>query len=217
MRKPHRVFSFGSLILILIGVLVGYPFAARFPTVQYLVLALLLTGYFAAIRATGDRRRQLIVGVILTLLPVVETVLDLLTDSHLFAQGLITSLIPVSLYTMARIAAFVFRSGPAALDKLYAAVCVYLIAGVSWASVYAELEFRVPGSIKFPVGAENWGDFVYYSFVTLTTLGYGDVCPVSMAARSLAVLEAVFGVVFMATVVARLVGLHTGAPQGDDK
>jgi uncharacterized membrane protein len=55
----------------------------------------------------------------------------------------------------------------------------------------------------------DWSDFIFYSFTTLTTLGYGDITPVSPAARSFAVLEAITGVFYAAVLVARLVGLLT--------
>jgi hypothetical protein len=54
----------------------------------------------------------------------------------------------------------------------------------------------------------NWSDLMFFSFVTLTTLGYGDITPVTSAARSLAVIEAVFGVLYNAILIARLVGLY---------
>jgi len=54
----------------------------------------------------------------------------------------------------------------------------------------------------------HWSDLLFFSFVTLTTLGYGDITPVTSAARSLAVIEAVFSVLYNAILIARLVGLY---------
>ncbi len=94
-------------------------------------------------------------------------------------------------------------------DTLYGAVCVYLLSGVLWSSLYGLIELIQPGSFS---GGSGQGvtlpDLLFFSFVTLTTLGYGDITPVTSPARSLAVLEAVFGVLYNALLIARLVGLY---------
>jgi hypothetical protein len=97
-------------------------------------------------------------------------------------------------------------------DTVMGAICLYLLIGYMWANFYALTEFAVPGSFKFPDYAQpgpgtiipeyNWG---YYSFITLTTLGYGDITPISYRARTLSWMEAVVGVTYMATTIAFLV------------
>ena len=98
-------------------------------------------------------------------------------------------------------------------DTLCGAVSVYLLLGIAWVLLYGVIETVQPGSFNVSsalTGDESkaWADLVYYSFVTLTTLGYGDVAPLSPRVRSLAVLEAITGVFYVAILVARLVGLH---------
>jgi hypothetical protein len=99
-------------------------------------------------------------------------------------------------------------------DTLYAAFSAYLLIGVLFASVYMILETVQPGSLGIATGADgttrNWDAF-YFSLVTLTTLGYGDISPNFGLARSVAPMEAVFGQLYMAALVARLVGLWTAA------
>lgn len=97
-------------------------------------------------------------------------------------------------------------------DTVLGAVCVYLLIGLMWTNFYALIELAEPGSFDFPASARTQADsdipelaFGYYSFVTLTTLGYGDVTPVSFRARTLSWMEAVVGVTYMATVIAFLV------------
>lgn len=97
-------------------------------------------------------------------------------------------------------------------DTVMGAICVYLLIGYMWANLYALTEFVAPGSFNFPDYARpdagtiipeyNWG---YYSFITLTTLGYGDITPISYRARTLSWMEAVVGVTYMATTIAFLV------------
>jgi voltage-gated potassium channel len=78
-----------------------------------------------------------------------------------------------------------------------------------WNSVYLLLIALDPESFHFSRALDAGGkDFTYYSFVTLTTLGYGDITPVTDPARSLSLLEAVMGQLYLAVLVARLVGIH---------
>ena len=99
-------------------------------------------------------------------------------------------------------------------DTLYGAVCVYLLSGVMWASLYGLVELLQPHAFQASSGqGVTRSDLLFFSFVTLTTLGYGDITPVTSPARSLAVVEAVFGVLYNALLIARLVGLYRpGAP-----
>ncbi len=99
-------------------------------------------------------------------------------------------------------------------DTLYAAFSAYLLIGVLFASLYMILEAIQPGSLGFEAGvnggSRSWDAF-YFSLVTLTTLGYGDISPNFGLARSVAPMQAVFGQLYMAALVARLVGLWTAA------
>jgi hypothetical protein len=104
-------------------------------------------------------------------------------------------------------------------NRLYGAVCVYLMIGVLWALMYSTLGRLDPSAFdgSLPISSEDWNqEWIYYSFVTLTTLGYGDILPVSATARSLAYSEAVVGVFYMAMLVAALVGSYA-ATKTDSK
>lgn len=98
------------------------------------------------------------------------------------------------------------------VDTLAGAGCGYLLLGVLWAGLYATLEVVQPGSIALPDGARGLEDastwFTYFSFVTITTLGYGDITPVTASAGMLAAIEALVGQLYIAVLIARLVGLH---------
>jgi hypothetical protein len=99
-------------------------------------------------------------------------------------------------------------------DTIAGAACGYLFIGFMWAMLYALLDHFVPGSLYFP---EAWthmpsggemARYVYFSFVTLTTLGYGDIVPRTADASGLVVAEAVVGQLYLTILIARLVGLH---------
>ena len=104
------------------------------------------------------------------------------------------------------------------LDTISAAVCAYLLMGVAWAYAFAVVELRHPGSFsaalfqRIPGNAApllaSLHSFIYYSFVCLTTTGFGDIAPVSEGARTLSVLESVVGQLYMAVLIARLVSLE---------
>lgn len=113
----------------------------------------------------------------------------------------------------------VLHGGPVTADKLCGAMCVYLLIGVVWAVLYSLIEYGSPGSfavsqaalaldVRNGSGYEAFATLEYFSFVTLTTLGYGDITPVSPTARTLASFEAVVGQLYLAVMIARLVGLH---------
>lgn len=108
------------------------------------------------------------------------------------------------------------------LDTIYGAISVYLLLGLAWAAIYSFLELGWPGSLNMGVFAQEYADgtarshgaySAYFSFVTLSTLGYGDITPVSPAARTLAMLEAVIGQMYIAVLIARLVGMHISQQQ----
>jgi len=114
----------------------------------------------------------------------------------------------------------VVRSTHVDADTVMGAMCVYLLIGFMWTNLYAIVYTIEPAAFRFP---ENWQvdqglvapefTFGYYSFVTLTTLGFGDVIPITYRARTLSWLEAVFGVTYLAVVVASLVGQIIAARQ----
>jgi hypothetical protein len=103
----------------------------------------------------------------------------------------------------------VFRRQEVDRDTLFGACCIYLLLGLSWASLYGLLIHFSPGVLGAPPGATTSdAELIYFSFVTLTTLGYGDLTPVASAAQSLATLQSLLGILFPAVLVARLVSLY---------
>jgi hypothetical protein len=109
----------------------------------------------------------------------------------------------------------VFRAGPVTGGRIQDAVAAYLLIGLTWTQIYLILQLYLPGSIGLPLPASALTEqaveskFTYFSFVTLTTLGYGDIVPIHPVARMFVVLEALIGQLFPATLLARLVALET--------
>ena len=106
----------------------------------------------------------------------------------------------------------VFRPGNITHHRVQGAVVVYLLAGLAWGHVYNIVHLIDPSAIRIPlvpiVPSARFAQFQYFSFETLTTLGYGDVLPISALARALASSEALFGQLYPALMIARLVTLE---------
>ena len=104
----------------------------------------------------------------------------------------------------------VLLSGAIDANKIVGAICIYLLMGLIWALMYLFLAQAIPGAfngLDQLVWYDNFANVAYYSFVTLTTLGYGDISPVASVARFLVYMEAVVGVFYMAILVASLIGI----------
>ena len=90
-------------------------------------------------------------------------------------------------------------------NLIYCAISIYLLIGIMWAGLYVVLEGISPGSFS---GISDTADLVYFSFVTLTTVGFGDVAPLSILVKRLAVFEAAMGGIYMAIIIAMIVGRY---------
>ena len=111
-----------------------------------------------------------------------------------------------------------FRAGPVNVHRIQGAVAAYLLLGLAWALAYEAVALVASGAFSGSQAGAERGRFIYFSFVTLTTVGYGDVTPVHPVARSLAVAEALTGQLYPAILLARLVALATGSsPAGPGK
>ncbi|MFL6735390.1 MAG: potassium channel family protein [Sphingomicrobium sp.] len=99
-------------------------------------------------------------------------------------------------------------------ETIYAALSTYLLAGLFFGQIYWSIEQQWPGSLSGPDPVTD-ATTVYYSFVTLATLGYGDFLPRSDLARGVATFEVIGGQLFLAVMVARLIGAFGGATSDD--
>ena len=111
---------------------------------------------------------------------------------------------------------FIFSIQAVTKDVLYAATAVYLLLGAFFVPIYGLIETLQPGSFvdgAAPQTFVHWQQFIYYSYATLTTLGYGDILPLTLWARSAVSLEAIIGVLYIAILMARLVGLYAQSEQ----
>ncbi len=123
-------------------------------------------------------------------------------------------------FTVYRILRFILRATFVDAEVLSAGIVVYLMLGLLWAQIYSLLGQLTPDSFRFPLADHSNGQMdgfnaFYFSFSALTTVGFGDITPLSKVARTLAVMEAVTGTLYLAILISRLVGRYSSAAQTD--
>jgi hypothetical protein len=215
--------KFGYLLLALIAFLATAPVIPE-SHARKLVLAgfggcLLIAGLHAA----RPGKRSLIVGLVVA---VVEFAIGRMGDIH-GSRWLVLAQVIVWLLAMTYVAFEILEkvlgSAEVTLETLQAAFCVYLLMGLIWAFGYALLQIAAPGSFQAQHGPSVvWSDpssrrlgflrLVIFSYSTLTGTGYGDIAPAGAFAEMAACLEAMTAQVYLAVVIARLVGFQVGPP-----
>ena len=126
-----------------------------------------------------------------------------------------TAIVALSLLTVV-VLVKVLRPGTITIYRLEGAVAAYLLFGLVWAKAYEWVALAHPGAFAGAVGGDvARSPWVYYSLVTLTTMGYGDITPVHPVARSLATGEALTGQLYLAILISRLVALELQSRKAD--
>ncbi|WP_292394267.1 potassium channel family protein [Methanoculleus sp. UBA303] len=215
-----RAMQFHYLLASLILLLVIYPYVVAGPAgpvaLKVLSSIILITGVYAV----SYRRRQIVIAVLLGIPAFVFGWLHVITGVPALdkAESVFTLLFYA--FTALIVLSRVLTTRRITTDTIYGAVSVYLLIGLTWATAYGLIESISPGSFSAesghnPDGTFTFPDFIYFSFVTLATLGYGDITPVTDQARSLALLEAVSGTIYIAVLIARLVAALGWSPEAD--
>ena len=151
-------------------------------------------------------------GMTLAILSVVFTVSDIIFINIVFGLCLNLTVLSFSAISTVIVVRHVF-SEAAVIDRnlLFGAMCVYLLIGFIWAILYGLIAQFWPGSfngMENPDGTVTMDNLLYYSFVTLAGLGYGDITPVAPIARTLAYMEVITGQLYIAIMLAGLVGIY---------
>lgn len=217
-----RLGRFGTLLATLVTLVVVAPFvertSGRLPVFSMLLTAILVAGVFSA----SGRRSVLITSVVLALpafalewgsnlRPTVP-----LAVLNLLSVGLFMGFLAVVILRE------VLREQEVGADTIAGGIAVYLMLGILGAFTFSGVEHLTPGSYAMAGQALQslregfefvFPELVYFSFVTVTTLGYGDVVPTNPPARMLATVFAVAGQLYVAIFISRLVGLHLAAGQ----
>ena len=174
----------------------------------------------AALALLGGEPRALWAGLCLAVPALVFDWTSLVLDSRGFALASSALAIAFLALVIVRLVDTLLRTNRVTTDTILGGICVYVLVGVLWVSAFTLVENLHPGSLlldgsMLPSSSESFrhSEILYFSFVTLTTLGYGDIQPSTAAARALASGEAIVGQLYVAIFVARLVGLHLAHAQ----
>jgi hypothetical protein len=198
---PRR---YAVLFYTLLLMLVAIPLAATIGLPQGGMKLLLGLCLLAAVLPNGTRRTRHLIIAAIVLLILVRFASE---RGYLpVASGLVLGLYGlIGLLAAAGTLRFAVRSDRVDSEIVYAALSTYLLAGLFFGQIYWSIEQAWPGSLTGPDPVSD-STAVYYSFVTLATLGYGDYLPRSDLARGIATFEVIGGQLFLAVMVARLIG-----------
>ena len=208
-QKLHDARFLVLLILILL-MLVLTPFFDEFVQTRILMDIFLTTIFISIIYTIRLKRTQAIIAFVLVLPLIIATWSTYFIEIKTIS--LLTRIFGVLFFAYAaiNILRIIVKSEKVTRETIFAAIVAYLLIALMWTFLYMILELASPGSFSFP----DWGSrgetmqFEYLSFVTITTLGYGDITPVTDKASALVIIEAVIGQIYLVVLVAWLVGMH---------
>ncbi|RUM90278.1 MAG: Ion channel protein [Thermodesulfatator sp.] len=209
----HR-YSFQHLLVWLLLYIVASPFLQSLPHASMassITMSLILLLAVYAINPRSRMYNYVLILMALTLSLFWLNMLNIVSFSKKASGLIMIAYFSLLVYSFTR---YVFSARKVDSRLISAALCLYLIMGTLWGVIYQVLEIFVPGSFKGDLLAQTSATgqslqhFEYFSFVTLTTLGYGDILPQTQGAASLCQAEAIIGQFYMAVLVARLVGIQ---------
>lgn len=201
------------LICLILGLIVLVPILKGFAALRIFLDIFITAIYISMVYTVGHKKRHLYIGVLLAMAMLISLWLQYFLQNNLvFAIGRIFGIL-FFLMVITNTLTFIFKSEDVTIEVIYAAILVYLLMALMWSFVYVLLDLI--NSASFNVGLSPGQSyqmrFIYYSFVTITTLGYGDITPATELASSFSILEAVVGQLYLVVVVARLVGMHVSS------
>ena len=207
--SAHRSRSLYLLASLVLLILVS-PFFEGTQIGHFAVDALYTFVLLAAVNAVSDNRRIQFIALALAILAILLMWANAADPS---TPGRVAGLLLFVALNTATIGLVLRRIvlAPTVTSEIFCAgIALYLLIGVTWALIYIVMDTIDPGAFEIlsPTLEKGWSEFLYFSFATLTTLGYGDISPDAPFARTWAVMEAVIGVLYIAILVARLVSLY---------
>lgn len=189
------------------------PFVTGHPSMNWLMVLVLLAILLAAMRTLTSSHWEFRIALVLAVIASMTQFGDFVDDSAwLDLVRLITWLAFLSLVCLVLLRDLVVRSLEVNAELILGSINIYLLVGLAFAFLYGLMEFLQPGSFSgiesSDMTQEPMPHFIYFSYVTLTTLGYGDITPFTPLAKTMSYTEAVAGQLYLAILVARLVGLY---------
>ncbi|MCF8031882.1 MAG: potassium channel family protein [Desulfarculaceae bacterium] len=224
-RRPYRLPWFKSQYLWLFITLMLYLLAVpvveqAFPRTKTLLDLFIVAVLMAGAYSVMHKRRVFILSVILLLAGLVLTLGEFGLRNRILEAVGCGFLVVFLIMVLVGIMRDVMSTEKVTFDTISGALCGYLLLGILWGFAFQAIEMLWPGSFEFSgtvynsmtssdYAGHNWVVLFYFSFVTLTTTGYGDITPLSNVAGQLAITEAVVGQFYMVVLVARLVAVYS--------
>jgi len=219
-RLSFRRFSAVQLLIALVAFFICAPFVEELKAGDLIVAGLFSLVLIAGVVAVAQRKRTLVIAILLALPAIAGRWInhfrpDLIPPVVFLVGGLI-----LIAFVVAHLLGYILRAPSVNTDVLCASISAYLMLGLMWTLAYWLVDQLTPGgafSFNTNTGKQSMSGFTgfYFSFVTLSTVGYGDITPVSRAARWLAAMEAMTGLLYVAVLIARLVSLYS-TPKSND-
>jgi hypothetical protein len=208
-EKNNLIYLAAGLVLLLFvgAVIEHFPGNTGPRIVQAATVATLLG---AAWSMKGVQSR-LLINIAFVLVMIVMIIADAMLDKAGFSYAHLLLLLCFFTWVTWLVAHQVLFTGAIDTNKIVGAICIYILLGLIWAMLYLLVAAAIPDSFNGVTQApwlDNFATAVYFSFVTITTLGYGDISPVTPLARFLVYMEAIVGVFYMAILVASLIGVR---------
>jgi len=219
-RLRFRRFSTVQLLVVLGLFFTCAPFVEEIKGGDLIVSGLFSLVLLAGVLAVADRKRTLVIALVLAIPGVSGRWINhFRPDLVRPAFFLITALVFIA-FVVVNLLRFILRAPSVNTEVLCASISAYLMLGLMWTLAYWLVDQLTPGgafSFNTNAGTRSMNGFTgfYFSFITLSTVGYGDITPVSRIARWLAAMEAMTGLLYVAVLIARLVALYS-SPKSDD-
>jgi hypothetical protein len=191
---------------LMMALLVLGPILEQFVTIRKLIDVFLTVIALSMLYTITRKKSVFYFGWFLAIIMLLSLWLKYFFSPDVFATVSMMAGVFFTLVVTSQTVQFILSSKTVSREVVYAAMLVYFLLAQLWAMVYTLLDRIDPASFNLPAGQ---GDFLlleYYSFVTLTTLGYGDITPLTKVAKAFSVLEAVVGQLYLVVVVAGFVG-----------
>lgn len=210
-------FSAEQFLITLVLFIVSAPFVKMLPNGTFIDGGILTAVLISGVVAVGRSRRILLVAVLLAAPVVVARWAHELFQQQVSPGFYLVPALVFITFLIGHLLYFILRASHVNSEVLCAGLSAYLLIGLAWMFAYMLLAENNPHAFGFTVASDashqmSAFDAYYFSFITMTTVGYGDIVPLSDVARMLATVEAVTGTLFMAVMIARLVSLYSAHP-----
>jgi hypothetical protein len=209
----HR-FSAAEFLIAVVLLFVVSPFVELIPGGNLIETVLITLVLVMGVLAVGRRRRTLVVAVILALPAFIGKWVNHFRPDWVPTEVFLVTGLLFVIFVVAHLLGFILRAPRVNSEVLCAGISTYLLLGLSWSFAYLLVAQLAPDAFFLNNGTTtghslHGADAFYFSLITLSTVGYGDIIPVSNVARMLAAMEAITGSLFVAVLIARLVALYS--------